>query len=347
MRKIGTMILILEFCVLLFGGCNNQGEAQLTSPENEAEAEMTVPEGAPFHIYSSYNVDSTSAIDEVQEQQSVSILKLQGAFQVLTSATDISFYNETLYKTSGGTPDASGNFSIAKTKSPQEPEKWVTIPGMAVRLDAGSNYLWVVQHDGNIHRYNYATGTWEAMLLSQGRDVAVSKKDGTPAVIFGALDANGDYPVYVADNASVSSWTAIGGAYRISIDHDGRIWVVQWDGDVFCYTNGSWAYFGNPAPNGTAKPDIAATGSGASFFVLVIGKDGRVYEYGALKQTDLEYLQHTCHVNYAWNSGPSLSASAVTTTGYSPGLCGHPSEFYAVDPDGQYIYKSYEPTVSL
>jgi|APHig6443718053_1056840.scaffolds.fasta_scaffold27179_1 hypothetical protein len=323
--KCDKYAIILFVFLLLIQSCTSESNLASSGNEEVASNEMYVPLNASTNLFSENHVSTLSMEYPNGGEYSNSLEKRDiSMWEDTSGAKDISVYNGVLYKICGGTPDVAGNYCIAKTPLDYPNMTWQTIPGMALRLDAGPNNLWVVQKDGNIHKYNFATGLWQMMLSGYGRDVAVNKDDGTPAIIFGNQDSYGNYPIYQG-NQSGTSWTAIGAAYRISVS-SGKLWVIQWNGNVHYY-DGTWHFVGNPATSGNAKPDIAAASSGTS--VAVVGKDGVIYTYG-----------YRPNYYYQWTTKRNTGV-AVAKPGMDYSTC------WVIDDDAVGTIYSWEPPVSI
>lgn len=319
--------IMMSWSVLALIACSTQSDIQLTNSEVQENQEMYIRTDVPTNLQSQNGVEAMRSTVREPAPSAIALTKRPGATYVTgVTATDISVLEgisgSILYRTAGGIPDAYGNFPIAKATS-MFPKTWQNIPGEAVRLDAGPNYLWVVQHSGAVYRYNYAAGTWQGLLEAGGRDIAVNKKNDLSVILWGNADSYGNFAIYKGNSAG-TSWTLLPGeAYRLSVDAAGRIWVIQWNGNVYYY-DGSWRYVGNPAPNGgNASPDISVWGGPSAITVAIVAKDGYIYTYGYW-------------TNYRWEKDVN-TGSAVAT----PGLA--LDTYWAVDDVDQIVYSIERP----
>lgn len=145
----------------------------------------------------------------------------------------------------GTTPmGTAGDFSIEKYTA----GTWTATDGGAVRIGVGPDGTpWVVNSVGNIYRRTSRepTSGWWEQLPGQATDIGIN--DGNIAWSIGTtlVTRGGDYNIQVWDEQpatgggappapQLAQWIQIpGGARAISVDRNGRPWVVNFAGNIY------------------------------------------------------------------------------------------------------------------
>lgn len=134
----------------------------------------------------------------------------------------------------------------------------------------------ITEQKNFLQKFDEQNRSYQSRLTTElGHDVAVGK-DGTYWIVGSKIGGVGGFEIYRWDKTN-DKWEQIAGsAVRISVDSEGKAWIVNKLGHVLKYTGGEGGWL---QISGTGN-DI---GAGADGSVWLVGVDGSLYKLNADK----------------------------------------------------------------